>query len=1043
MWNRWDLHVHTPASIVHDYPGDADPAWSTFLDDLENLPPQFKVIGINDYLFLEGYRRVLAERMSGRLQNLAMILPVIELRLPIFGGSGSKLSKVNYHVVFSDELEPDVIETHFVNALMRSFRLLPRFADTDVAAHWTGIVSQGSLESLGSAIIATAPEGRRPSSSNPRFVGFSNLTVELPDVERVLESSFLQERFITAIGKTEWHDIRWQEGSIADKRNVINGANCVLSAAQSPADLRRSRTTLFAAGVNHHLLDCSDAHALSTSAEKDRIGNCWTWIKADLTFAGLLQALEEYDDRVYLGDEPDQLRQLHDHPSRFIDRIEILKNSSSLRENWFDGTNLPLNSGLVAIIGNRGNGKSALAETIALAAGTTESEHFSFLHKSRFRDPRGNLASHFVTKLRWHDADESPAVPLDQNPATHEQPRVRHLPQKYLETLCNEMPRGEKTEFDRVLEEIIFSHLPAEDRLGASSLDFLLSMISSSVRTEIEGRRRDLSKLNQQIWHVEQDLTTTARMKILNAYRTQRREWRNLKHAVIEPVPEPQDDDEERAQVRTKLRQLNSARQHLLLLQSEKEQRLAAVRRDKADVSALRSRLAEFQREFDGVAFEVRRILASLEITDSAVELTINFEILDRAAKFLARQESDIAPQLVLGHDRSIPSALESLEFEIVRLQDQLTAPQEAYELYLRRKDDRDRRLREMVGTRDTPGSLKGLRAELASLDSLPGVHRDLIRQRDSLVVAIHELLVNEASQHADLYRPLQEYMERQQVPVDYMLGVSTTLVEEGLIERLLETMLNRQVAGSFMGIIEGRRELDGLIAAVDFNDSASVLAFAKGIEDRLHRDYRNLSQSESDIERQLRGNYEPTDVYDLLYGLSFLSPRFGLTFGNKPIYQLSPGEKGTLLLIFFLLADREATPLIVDQPEDNLDNQTVYTALVGAFRAAKKRRQVIVVTHNPNVAVVCDADQVIVAQMNKEADNRITYTPGAIENPIVLRAVIDILEGTPPAFKNRSLKYNIHQYGRQNLGWVNTVKERGPRKPEPSSGAPWSPGSS
>ena len=54
-WAKWDLHVHTPDSLVSGYGGD----WDKFITDIENLPPEFKVIGINDYIFIEGYRRVL------------------------------------------------------------------------------------------------------------------------------------------------------------------------------------------------------------------------------------------------------------------------------------------------------------------------------------------------------------------------------------------------------------------------------------------------------------------------------------------------------------------------------------------------------------------------------------------------------------------------------------------------------------------------------------------------------------------------------------------------------------------------------------------------------------------------------------------------------------------------------------------------------------------------------------------------------------------------------------------------------------------------
>lgn len=98
--------------------------------------------------------------------------------------------------------------------------------------------------------------------------------------------------------------------------------------------------------------------------------------------------------------------------------------------------------------------------------------------------------------------------------------------------------------------------------------------------------------------------------------------------------------------------------------------------------------------------------------------------------------------------------------------------------------------------------------------------------------------------------------------------------------------------------------------------------------------------------------------------------------------------------------------PLIIDQPEDNLDNQTVYKVLIPCIRRARARRQIILVTHNPNLAVVCDADQVIAARIEKGHGNRAVYEAGAIENPLINRRIVDILEGTRPAFDNRGSKY-------------------------------------
>jgi predicted ATPase len=130
------------------------------------------------------------------------------------------------------------------------------------------------------------------------------------------------------------------------------------------------------------------------------------------------------------------------------------------------------------------------------------------------------------------------------------------------------------------------------------------------------------------------------------------------------------------------------------------------------------------------------------------------------------------------------------------------------------------------------------------------------------------------------------------------------------------------------------------------------------------------------------------------------------LLLGEKELRQLSPGERGALLIVFYLLVDRETTPLMIDQPEHNLDNETVARLLVPAIKKSKSRRQLIIVTHNPILAVVCNADQIIVASLDIKGGNKVRYESGAIENPRINRKVVDVLEGTLPSFDNRHRKY-------------------------------------
>jgi ABC-type lipoprotein export system ATPase subunit len=90
------------------------------------------------------------------------------------------------------------------------------------------------------------------------------------------------------------------------------------------------------------------------------------------------------------------------------------------------------------------------------------------------------------------------------------------------------------------------------------------------------------------------------------------------------------------------------------------------------------------------------------------------------------------------------------------------------------------------------------------------------------------------------------------------------------------------------------------------------------------------------------------------------------------------------------------------------LDNQSVYRILVHFIKRAKGKRQIIIVTHNPNLAVVCDAEQVIRMDIAKDNMNSVSMVAGGIENPKINKAIVDVLEGTRPAFDNRTEKYVV-----------------------------------
>ena len=105
-------------------------------------------------------------------------------------------------------------------------------------------------------------------------------------------------------------------------------------------------------------------------------------------------------------------------------------------------------------------------------------------------------------------------------------------------------------------------------------------------------------------------------------------------------------------------------------------------------------------------------------------------------------------------------------------------------------------------------------------------------------------------------------------------------------------------------------------------------------------------------------------------------------------------------------MLDKNDIPLIIDQPEDNLDNHSVAKILVPFIRAAKAKRQIIMVTHNPNLAVVSDAEQIVYVNLDKEDNYTFSTVTGSIENKDVNKKIVEVLEGTMPAFIKRKDKY-------------------------------------
>jgi hypothetical protein len=121
------------------------------------------------------------------------------------------------------------------------------------------------------------------------------------------------------------------------------------------------------------------------------------------------------------------------------------------------------------------------------------------------------------------------------------------------------------------------------------------------------------------------------------------------------------------------------------------------------------------------------------------------------------------------------------------------------------------------------------------------------------------------------------------------------------------------------------------------------------------------------------------------------------------PVNEKSPGQRSSAMLPLIALA--ENTPLVIDQPEDNLDKRLIGTVLAGVLADLKEKRQIIVCTHDPNILVGGDAEQIIVLDAQSDRKGGVQQH-GSIDNDDIIQTVVDLLEGGDEAFERREQRY-------------------------------------
>ncbi|MCK4308235.1 hypothetical protein KAW50_08430 [candidate division WOR-3 bacterium] len=975
-WRKWDLHVHTPKSIIQNYGGDTQVAWDNFIIKLASLPPEIKVIGVTDYLFCDGYEHLLARRSE--ISNIELIIPNIEFRLNTFSGTANSSQRHNFHVLLDPSVSVQDIREQFLNCLANGYKIQDN-------VEWQQTPTPRSLAELGRQIKASAPTENSIQRKSDLEVGFDNITYKRQDILRLLEKNCFKGKFITAIGYSEWDQSRWDQ-SAAEKRDLINTANFCLTCLDDPSKISENRDELTKNKLNSLVLHSSDAKDLS------RIGQTLLWIKADPTFSGLKQVLNEPSARVFIGATPPNYKPEH----KIIAQISIPTSNG-----WFaDDFKLELNRDLIAIIGGRGSGKSALAEAIVYGAGSKDDSENAFLKKaSKHKHP---IAGTEIS-LEWADGSKTG---FEVGRLEDDCGLVQYLPQGAVEDLCS-YENSEKLQ--KQIENVIFQALDETERMGASDFDELRSRILSSFQYEKEQVAQKIkdvnSKLSERITVLQ---SLPEKEKQLDE---KRKELDRLTRSLPELPPQDKKGQEELAS--------------LSELKKKFGTRIIEIQATLSKIFEIETKVKVFKTKIEEFNGEINTLLVGLGISESKVfkasldepEIKI---VLDKKKAEIAEQlkilkegtKKDVAAFLSVAVSDLPFDNLQSLNNGIEEKQKETKAFETTKLKYQQQKKTAS----------SLESSIKALEVEIVKIKSESSPEKECLEtERLNNYCSYFELLKKEKSEMEELYKPLQKSL---------LAGTDTDkkLVFKAQINYHVDLhykngldIVDRTRKGNF-------REVGSLKKALaDLWDNFSRYEFENAI---LRTDLINVLQhftifedNEILIDEQLRENYSIEDLFNWLFDPTYFEIISSLKFDDTDLYLLSPGQKGIILLMLYLEIDKaDYRPLIIDQPEENLDNLSVYSDLIDYFRERKQYRQIIIVTHNPNLVVNTDVEQIIVSNYNGKRSPRLEYCSGSLEDQAkkipavavedledgIIEQVCNILEGGDVAFSKRRDKYFI-----------------------------------
>ncbi|MDY0748749.1 hypothetical protein SNE35_29895 [Paucibacter sp. R3-3] len=1002
IWRLWDFHCHTPAS----YQWSGQKLRGLVGEEREKLVSQTvaalagadpDVVVIMDYWTFDGYLAIAEheQKYPGSLKG-KVVFPGIELRV-----ESSLSQRLNVHLVVNPAVKPQVFQD-VLNALKVSLKAGLRGLSEDCLIQHTRELGQDRLKTYDYEKAQKNDEYALEVGWQTAMVTPESLTAALA----VLGDQGLLLMPWDTYGGLKEIDFMKHYAEVRRFRSAADIFECkdegnrqAYHGQKTP--LNEKYFDNFWGSLDGKARLCvrgTDAHKFADYGVFP--SNMKTWIKTEPTFQGLRHAIKEPVFRSFIGDVPPKKAFVEANGRLFMERLQLSRKAGvKTDEKWFDGTDLKLNPDLVAVIGNKGSGKSGLAEVLALAGNSKAHEFFTFLVDTRFKSGSSQRAGAFEAKLTWRNGDMAP-VTLDQKAKPEQPERVKYISQIYFEELCNDHVAGRSDRFSTEIRKVLFSHLDHAERGSHQNLDEYLAAKEKPAEQRVEELRQELHEKNVQLAELERQTGTSHENELKEKLASKELELGDLNSKKPVEVPKPQDAaSAEPTDEATRLLAIAESIAALELQNTTADGSKRTLTDRRNVVTSVAERLQAFEQTAARTGAALRGELEAVGVAMLDL-IAVQTKRADLLALVLT---TDAELVKIAGAQQERTNRRDALVVERTQLQEKLDGPSKAYQHYVVQLAAWEKAVKALNGSAEEADTIAFYKARLAELAQIPQKCAALEAEQDRLVREIHAALMAIAESRKPLFAPVKRIVETVPGVADELkVGFQSALFFDrpAFGEKFFQ--LIRQNTGGFRGDDEGPAKLFSMLRAIDFQDAESVVKGLREIRTAIPAPGQNASA----LLQILRTRMTVEQLYDQLFGLRQLEAKFSLSLAGTTIQQMSPGQRGALLLIFYLLVDTDPTPLVLDQPEENLDNQTVYSMLVPIIQRAKERRQIVMVTHNANLAVCCDAEQIIHAEFDRADEFALKYQSGAIESTQLNKSVLDVLEGTTEAFGNRSDKY-------------------------------------